>query len=76
MEFKIIKEKYVLSFVPKIIIKKYIKNKLLINEIKKLINNKKIVNPLKYKEDKNFKRKLYLLYRDFNYIRKYKKYSF
>ena len=76
MEFKIIKEKYILSFVPKIIIKKYIKNKLLKNEINKLIKNKKIVNPLKYKNDKNFKRKLYLFYRDLNYIKKYKKYNF
>ena len=76
MEFKIIKEKYILSFVPKIIIKKYIKNKLLKNEINKLIKNKKIVNPLKYKNDKNLKRKLYLFYRDLNYIKKYKKYNF
>ncbi len=76
MEFKIIKEKYILSFVPKIIIKKYIKNKLLKNEINKLIKNKKIVNPLKYKNDKNLKRKLYLFYRNLNYIKKYKKYTF
>jgi D-aspartate ligase len=76
MDFKIIKEKYILSFVPKIIIKKYIKNKLLKNEINKLIKNKKIVNPLKYKNDKNLKRKLYLFYRDLNYIKKYKKYNF
>ena len=76
MKFKIIKEKYILSFVPKIIIKKYVKNKKLKNEINKLIKNKKIVNPLKYKNDKNLKRKLYLLYRDFNYIKKYKKYNF
>ena len=33
MEFKIIKEKYVLSFVPKIVIKKYIKNNKLKKEI-------------------------------------------
>ena len=76
MEFKIIKEKYILSFVPKIIIKKYIKNKLLKNEINKLIKNKKIINPLKYKNDKNLKRKLYLFYRDLNYIKKYEKYNF
>ena len=76
MEFKIIKEKYVLSFVPKIIIKKYIKNNILKNEIIKLIKNKKIINPLKYKNDKNLKRRLYLAYRDFNYLKKYKKYKF
>ncbi len=76
MEFKIIKQKQVLSFVPKIIIKKYIKNKKLKKEIKELIKNKKIVNPIKYKNDKNKKRKLYLFYRDLNYIKKYKKYTF
>ena len=75
-EFKIIKEKIVLSFVPKKIINKYIKNNNLKNEIKKIIKNKKIVNPLKYNKDKNFKRALYLMYRDFNYIKTYKKYTF
>ena len=75
-EFKIIKEKLILSFVPKKIIKKYIENNKLKNEINKLIKNKKIVNPLKYSKDKSFKRKLYLLYRDFNYLKKYKKYKF
>ena len=76
MDFKIIKEKYILSFVPKIVIKKYVENKELKNEINKLIKNKKIVNPLKYKKDNNLKRKLYLFYRDLNYIKKYKKYNF
>ena len=75
-EFKIIKEKLVLSFVPKKIIKKYIENNKLKKEIKEIIKNKKIINPLKYKKDKNIKRKLYLLYRDFNYLKKYKKYKF
>jgi len=75
-EFKIIKEKLILSFVPKKIIKKYIENNKLKNEINKLIKNKKMVNPLKYSKDKSFKRTLYLLYRDFNYLKKYKKYSF
>ena len=76
MEFKIIKEKYVLSFVPKIVIKKYIKNNKLKKKIIKLIKNKKIVNPIDYKKDKNIKRKLYVFYRKFNYIKKYKKYEF
>ena len=76
MEFKIIKEKYVLSFVPKIVIKKYIKNNKLKKEIIKLIKNKKIINTIDYKKDKNIKRKLYVFYRKFNYIKKYKKYEF
>ena len=75
-EFYIIREKIILTFVPKIIIKKYIKNKNLIKEINYLIKNKKIVNPMKYKKDNKIKRKLYLFYRDLNYIKKYKKYTF
>ena len=74
--FKIIKEKLVLSFVPKKIINKYIENKKLKEEIFKLIKNKKIVNPLKYSKDNGFKRKKYLFLRDRNYIQKYKKYTF
>ena len=75
-EFKILKNKEVLSFVPYKIIKKYVKNKKILNEIKLIKKSKKIINPLKYKKDKNIKRKLYLIYRDFNYFKKYKKNSF
>ena len=75
-EFIINKEKIILTFVPKIIIKKYIKNENLIREINYLIKNKKIINPMKYKKDKKITRKLYLLYRDYNYLKKYKKYTF
>lgn len=76
MEFKIIKEKYVLSFVPKKVINKYIENKKLKKEINNLIKNKKIINPLKYKEDMNFNRLKYMFLRDKNYIKKYRKYTF
>lgn len=76
IDFKIIKEKYVLSFVPKTVIKKYIKNEKLKKEINRLIKNKKIVNPIDYKKDKNIKRKLYIFYRNLNYIKKYKRYEF
>lgn len=76
MEFKIIKEKYVLSFVPKKIINKYIENKNLKKEINNLIKNKKIINPLKYKKDMNFNRLKYMFLRDRNYMKKYRKYTF
>lgn len=75
-KFKIIKEKIVLSFVPKKIIKKYIENNNLKNEIKKIIKNKKIINPLKYSNDMDFSRRKYMFLRDRNYIKKYKKYTF
>ena len=63
MTFKIIKEKYVLSFVPKKVINKY-------------IENKKLINPLKYKKDMSLGRIKYMFLRDRNYIKKYKKYTF
>lgn len=75
-KFKIIKNKMVLSFVPKKIIKKYIKNNNLKNEINKLIKEKKIVNPLNYSKDMSIKRIKYLFLRNKNYIKKYKKYTF
>ena len=75
-EFKVIKEKIVLSFVPKKIIKKYIENNKLKKEIKELIKNKKIVNPLKYSKDRSFSRIKYLFLREKNYFKKYKKYTF
>ena len=71
-KFKLLKEKIVLSFVPMTIIKKYVQNPLLKTEILYLYQQKKYVDPLKYKGDKNIKRKLYLVFRKYNYMRKYK----
>ena len=76
LEFEIIKQKMVLSFVPMRVIKKYIENKKLKEEIIKLKRKHKIVNPLKYNNDMSIKRRKYLLMRDLNYLKKYKKYSF
>lgn len=75
-DYVLIKDKVVLSFVPKYIIKKYITNDALKNEINYLIKKKRLVNPLRYKGDKNLIRKLFLIYRDFNYRRKYKNNTF
>lgn len=72
MKFKFIKEKMVLSFVPKRVIKKYVTNDKLKQEIKSLIKEKKFVRPLHYKNDKHPKRKLWLFMRDMNYVKKYK----
>ena len=46
------------------------------NMIKDFMEEEKIVNPIKYRKDKGIKRKLYLYYRDLNYIKKYKKYKY
>lgn len=72
-KFKLLKEKIVLSFVPIYIIKKYISNPLLKTEILYLHKQRKYVDPLNYRNDKNLKRKIYLLLRKYNYIKKYKK---
>ena len=71
----LIKDKLVLSFVPKSVIKKYVTSKPLKEEIARLMKQGKIVNPLKYKNDTSMKRRLYLVAKDFNYRRKYKKLS-
>lgn len=72
MKFKFIKEKMVLSFVPKKVIKKYVKNDKLKKEINMLIKEHKFVRPLHYKKDRNLKRRLWLFIRDINYNKKYK----
>lgn len=71
IEFKIIDNVQLETFVPKIIVKKYITNKEYKKNVLKLW--KKRVNPLHYKKDTNFLRKLLLIKININYIRQYKK---
>jgi D-aspartate ligase len=70
--FVLMKEKMVLSFVPKAVIKKYVTSSALQKEIRSLIKAGKFVRPLHYKGDTNFKRKFYLLLKDVKYILKYR----
>lgn len=72
LEFKIINKKMVLSFVPMAVINKYVTNQNLKKEIKKLKRKGNFVDPLNYKKDCNLKRKIWLLIRKFNYLKKYK----
>ena len=72
-EFIFLDKKICLTFVPKSVIKKYVSNKEYKREVFKLYKSKKVVNPLKCKYDKNLKRKLWLLVRDINYNKKYKR---
>ncbi len=72
IETTLMKDKMVLSFVPKSVIKKYVTSEPLRKEALDLIKQKKIVNPLKYKKDKSIKRRLYLFMKDLNYKKKYK----
>ena len=72
IETTLMKDKMVLSFVPKSVIKKHVTSEPLRKEALKLIKQKKIVNPLKYKKDKSIKRRLYLFMKDLSYKKKYK----
>ena len=71
--FKFLSDEVCLSFVPKSVIKKYVNNLEYKKEVFKLYKNKKVINPLKCKIDKNIKRKLWLILRDINYNKKYKR---
>lgn len=70
MDFKVIDEEILLSFIPKSVIIKYCKNEEYKNKVLELW--KKRVNPLKYKKDTDIKRKLFLIKK---YIRYYKDYK-
>ena len=71
MDFKVLTDEVLLSFVPKGVAKKYITN----TEFKKKMLelwNKKRVNPVHYKKDNCFKRKLLLARRHFDYYKEFK----
>lgn len=71
MDFKVLTDEVLLSFVPKGVAKKYITN----TEFKKKMLelwNKKRVNPIHYKKDNCFKRKLLLARRHFDYYKEFK----
>jgi len=72
LETTLMKDKMVLSFVPKSVIKKYVTSEPLRKEAIELIKQNKIVNPLKYKKDKSIKRRIYLIMKDLSYKKKYK----
>lgn len=74
-KFHLEKKKVLLTMVPKTVIKKYIHNKEYKKEALKLLKEKKWVDSLKYKGDKSLKQKLYLLFRKFNYVKKYKQFD-
>ncbi|MFD1205161.1 MULTISPECIES: carboxylate--amine ligase [Sporosarcina] len=68
----LLKEKFLFTVVPKIVLKKFVANRDVNEEIKGLLKDRKYANPLFYKKDKSLKRKLYLFLRQVNYYRKYK----
>lgn len=70
MEYKVIDEEILLSFIPKGVIKKYCKNEEYKNKVLELWNKR--VNPLVYKKDTNLKRPLFLLKKYLRYYKDYK----
>lgn len=71
-DFQILTDKILLSMVPKSVLKKYVQNDEYKKEALELWKHHKKVDPLKYKGEKNFKHKAYLVLRAINYKKKYK----
>lgn len=67
-----INEEYLFTVVPKIVLNNFVEDAQVKADVKRLIKAKKWGNPLFYKKDKSWKRKFYLMLRQFNYYRKYK----
>ncbi|MUK88123.1 carboxylate--amine ligase [Ornithinibacillus sp. L9] len=67
-----LKEEFLFTVVPKIVLRKFVKNEEVQKDVKRLIRRGKYGNPLFYKKDKHLIRKIYLLLRQINYYRKYK----
>lgn len=70
--FTLLDKEYLLSMVPKSVIKNYIFNEAYREEALKLWNRHKKTDPLNFKRDKSFKHKIYLMLRAINYKKKYK----
>ena len=71
MDFEVIDDEILLSFVPKGVLKKYITNETFKKKALSLWK-KGVVNPLKYKKDTDLKRKLLLARRHVDYYKEYK----
>lgn len=65
-------KEYLFTVVPKIVLRNFIVNDEIRREIQQLIKQKKYGNPLFYKDDRHYKRNLFLFARQVNYYFKYK----
>lgn len=70
MKYKFLEDEVLLSFVPKGIVKKYIANEEYKKKALSLWKNR--INPIKYKKDRNLKRKKFLIERNIRYYKDYK----
>ena len=70
----IAEEKALWSIIPKYVIFKYTQNEALKEEAKELIHDHRFVHSFYYEPDLSFKRRIYYLKNQLNYVKKYKKY--
>jgi len=70
----LVKEPYFWHVIPKKIVLDYVEDKEKLAIVKKLIKEKKVCHSLFYKNDKSLKRNIYLVLRNINQFKKYKKY--
>ncbi len=73
--FELLDKEYLLSMVPKTVIKKYIFNEEYKEKALFLWQKHKKCDPMKYKKETGFKHKVYLKLRAINYRKKYKLYT-
>ena len=73
-ELLLVKEPYFWHVVPKKIVLDYVEDKEKLAIVKKLIKEGKVCHSLFYKKDKSLRRNIYLILRNINQFRKYKKY--
>ena len=74
-KFALVDREYLLSMVPKSVIKEYIDNDAYRAEALKLWRKGKKCDPLKYSGERSLKHKFYLILRAINYKKKYKIYT-
>ena len=71
-EVTYVKGEFLFTVVPKAVLKKFVDNREVQKDIRHLLRTGNYRNPLFYAADKHFKRKFYMLARQFNYYKKYK----
>ena len=72
----LVKEPYFWHVIPKKIVLKYVEDKDKVEIVKKLIKEKKVCHSLFYKKDKSILRFIYLIIRNMNQFKKFKKYYY
>ena len=70
----LVKEPFFWHVIPKKIVLSYVEDKEKLELVKKLIKEKKVCHSLFYKNDKSLRRNIYLVLRNLNQFKKYKKY--